>query len=213
MPDAAQEQKKPTRKERELQFRVNLVLDGAEEVFADSTFARASVEDIASKAEISVGTLYNLFRSKEDIYRAVVSRAVEGFFDRCEERLIEARGPLDKAHAVVAYHFEHFHRYARQFRLYVSATNGFQWELRSKLDADALARQSKFRTRLIETCQDGLDQGIFKRGVPAELLAINIVGVPHSFLLVWLERDTVDLMSLLPHALTVVDRMLGTDVG
>lgn len=213
MTEGAQEQKKLTRKERELQFRVNLVLDGAEEVFAESTFARASVEDIAAKAEISVGTLYNLFRSKEDIYRAVVSRAVEGFFDRCEERLIEAHGPLEKAHAVVSYHFEHFHRYDRQFRLYVSATNGFQWELRSKLDADALVRQAKFRTRLIEACQDGLDRGIFKRGIPAELLAVNITGVPHSFLLIWLERDTVDLMALLPHALTVVDRILGADVG
>lgn len=212
MSESAQESKKPTRKERELQFRLNLVLDAAEEVFAESTFARASVEDIAEKAEISVGTLYNLFRSKEDIYRAVVSRAQESFYDRVEERLTEARGPLDKVHAVVSYHFEHFHRYSRQFRLYVSATNGFQWELRSKLESEAMARQMQFRTRLIDICQDGLDQGIFKRGVPADLLAINVASIPHPFLLVWLERDNFDLMSLLPHALTLVDRLLGADV-
>ncbi|MBI5503777.1 MAG: TetR/AcrR family transcriptional regulator [Deltaproteobacteria bacterium] len=212
MSEPAQEQRKPSRKERELQFRLNLVMDAAEEVFAETTFARASVEDIAEKAEISVGTLYNLFRSKEDIYRAVVSRAQEGYFDRVEERLDEARGPLDKVHAVVSYSFEHFHRYARHFRLYVSATNGFQWELRSKLDAEAIARQTQFRTRLTDICQDGLDQGIFKRGVPAEVLAINVANIPHPFLLVWLERETVDLMGLLPHALTLVDRILGVDV-
>jgi len=212
MSESAQEHKKPSRKEREFQFRLNLVLDAAEEVFADTTFARASVEDIAEKAEISVGTLYNLFRSKDDVYRAVVSRAQEGFFDRIEERVVEAHGPLEKVHAVVSYSFEHFHRYARQFRLYVSATNGFQWELRSKLDSEAMARQMQFRTRLIDICQDGLDQGIFKRGVPADLLAINVANIAHPFLMVWLERDTIDLMGLLPHALTLVDRMVGADV-
>ncbi len=211
MSDTVQDPKKPSRKERELQFRVGLVLDAAEEVFAETTFARASVEDIAEKAEISVGTLYNLFRSKEDLYRSVVSRAQEGFFDRVQERLSEARGPLEKVHAVVSYHFEHFHRYARQFRLYVSATNGFQWELRSMLDSEAMARQMQFRTRLIDICQDGMDQGIFKRGVPADLLAINVASLPHPFLLVWLERDTIDLMTLLPHAVTMVDRLLGVD--
>ena len=79
------------------------------------------------------------------------------------------------------------------------------------LDSEAMARQMQFRTRLIDICQDGMDQGIFKRGVPADLLAINVASLPHPFLLVWLERDTIDLMTLLPHAVTMVDRLLGVD--
>ncbi|HYC00698.1 MAG TPA: TetR/AcrR family transcriptional regulator [Candidatus Limnocylindrales bacterium] len=205
------EEKKLSRKERELQFRLNLVLDAAEEIFADTSFAGASVEDIAQRAEISVGTLYNLFRSKEDLYRAMVSRAQNMFFDRMVERLDEARGPRDKIVASVSYYFEHFHRYARHFRLYMSATNGFQWELRNKLVGEALERQNQFVRRITDVCQEGLDKGIFKRGVSAELLAAVILGVPHPFLNAWLERENIDLMSLLPHALTIVDRILGTD--
>ncbi|HYC54337.1 MAG TPA: TetR/AcrR family transcriptional regulator [Candidatus Binatia bacterium] len=207
------EEKKLSRKERELQFRLNLVLDAAEEIFAETPFAGASVEDIAQRAEISVGTLYNLFRSKEDLYRAVISRAQSLFFDRIDERVDEARGPRDKILAAVSYYFEHFHRYARHFRLYVSATNGFQWELRHKLAAEALERQSQFVRRVTDVCQEGLDQGIFKRGVSAELMAAVILGIPHPFLAAWLERDNIDLMSLLPNALTIVDRLLGTDEG
>ena len=45
---------KLSRKERELQFRMNLVLDAAEEVFSEASYAAASVEDIARRAEISV---------------------------------------------------------------------------------------------------------------------------------------------------------------
>jgi len=207
-----EEARKLSRKEREQQFRLNLILDAAEEVFGETNFAGASVEAIAQRAEISVGTLYNLFRSKEDVYRALVSRAQTNFFDRMEERVAEARGPLEKVHVVVGYYFEHFHRYSRQFRLYVSATNGFQWELRSKLADEALERQGMFHKHLTDICQQGMDEGIFKRGIPADLLATNILAIPHPILGHWLAKEGSDLLSLLPYSITIVDRLLGTDV-
>ena len=198
-----------SRKERELRFRLSIVLDAAEEVFAEHTYAQASVEDIAKQAEISVGTLYNLFNSKEDIYRGVVSRAQNLFFDNAEQRLNEARGPADQVGACVRYFFEHFTRYQRQFRHYVSATNGFQWELRSQLEQEAFLRQQQFNTLLVDICQGGLDEGIFKQGLPAELMAVTILGIPHSFLMVWMEQEGVDLMSLIPPAQLAVDRLIG----
>lgn len=212
MDGTSEDGRKLSRKEREQQFRLNLILDAAEEVFAETSFAGASVEEIALRAEISVGTLYNLFRSKEDVYRAVVSRAQNIFFDHMEERVAEARGPLEKVHAVVGYYFEHFHRYARQFRLYVSATNGFQWELRTKLADEALAREAAFRVKLAEICQQAMDEGIFKRGIPAELLATNILAIPHPILAHWLEREGSDLLTLLPYSMIIVDRLVGADV-
>lgn len=206
-----EEARKLSRKEREQQFRLNLILDAAEEVFAETSFAGASVEAIAQRAEISVGTLYNMFRSKEDVYRALVSRAQNNFFDHVEERVAEARGPLEKVHAVVGYYFEHFHRYQRQFRLYVSATNGFQWELRNKLADEALQRQAEFHKHLTDLCQQGMDEGIFKRGVPADLLATNILAVPHPILAHWLAKEGSDLLTLMPYSITIVDRLVGAD--
>lgn len=212
MSDTTQDEaRKLSRKEREQQFRLNLILDAAEEVFAETSFGGASVEEIAQRAEISVGTLYNLFRSKEDVYRAVVSRIQSIFFDRIEERVAAARGPLDKVHAVVSYYFEHFHRYSRQFRLYTSATNGFQWELRSKLADEALQRQAEFHKQLTDICQQGMDEGIFKRGVPADLLATIILSVPHPILAHWLAREGSDLLTLMPYSIAVVDRLVGAD--
>jgi AcrR family transcriptional regulator len=206
-----EEGRKLSRKEREQQFRLNLILDAAEEVFGETSFAGATVEEIAQRAEISVGTLYNLFRSKEDVYRALISRAQDTFFDHMEERVAAARGPLEKVHAVVGYYFEHFHRFSRQFRLYVSATNGFQWELRTKLADEALARQADFRSRLSDICQQGMDEGIFKRGIPADLLATNILAIPHPILAHWLEKEGSDLLTLLPYSIIIVDRLVGAD--
>jgi AcrR family transcriptional regulator len=200
---------KLTRKERELEFRMNLVLDAAEEVFNEFSYTNASVEEIAHRAEISVGTLYNLFHSKEEIYRAVVSRGQKTFFENIEQRVDEARGPLDQVRAAVKYFFEHFTGIAGAFRHYNTATNGFQWELKSQLEQEAFQMQQRFAMRLVDICQRGMDEGIFTRGVPAELLATTVLGIPHSFLMVWLEQEGVDLMSLEPACLALTDRVVG----
>lgn len=192
---------------------MNIVLDAAEDVFADSSYATASVEEIARRAEISVGTLYNLFNSKEDIYCRVVSRAQDEFFRYLYDEVIEARGPKDKIHAAVTCHFHYFSRYVKQWRLYVSASNGFQWELKSKLIGEAVESQTRFMDYLVEICQQGIDEGIFKTGVPAELMALTIMGIPHSFLVFCLDQDGVDILSLVPTALKVADRVIGADVG
>ena len=200
---------KLSRKERELQFRMSLVLDAAEEVFAESSYADASVEDIAKRAEISVGTLYNLFPSKEEVYRNVVSRGQRLFYENIAQRLAEARGPQEKIRAVVRYFFEHFTRYQRQFRFYNEATNGFQWALKGELLAEAEEGQAIFVQHLQDVCQQGLDQGIFKSGVSADILSMLIMGVPHTFLHYWLQRDDITLMDLVDPATRVVDRLLG----
>lgn len=207
---AGSSEAKLTRKERELQFRIGLVLDAAEEVFGERSFAEASVEDIARRAEISVGTLYNLFHSKHDIYSAVVSRAQTNFFAQIVERVDKARGPRDQIHALVTYFFEHFTRYGRQFRHYVAASNGFQWELKSQLEHDAFASQQEFMKRVVEICELGMEQGVFtSKGLGAELMAVTLLGIPHSFLSVWLDKEGVDLMSLVPQALIAADRVTG----
>ena len=57
----------PTRRDRERKFRADLVLDAAFRVFSERPYAKVSVEDIASAAEMSVGTLYSLFETKGEI--------------------------------------------------------------------------------------------------------------------------------------------------
>ena len=57
------------RKEREkLQRRLDII-NAAEEIFFDKGFDNATMDDIAAKAELSKGTLYLYFNSKEELYK------------------------------------------------------------------------------------------------------------------------------------------------
>jgi len=55
---------------------VSRVLDAAETVFAESGFAGASVRDIAARAGLNAASLYNYYPGKQELYEAVVDRAL-----------------------------------------------------------------------------------------------------------------------------------------
>jgi len=52
------------------------MLLAAEEVFAESGLAKAHVEDIARRAGVSVGTLYNYYKDRDGLLAAVVSERI-----------------------------------------------------------------------------------------------------------------------------------------
>lgn len=48
------------------------ILAASKELFARFGFKKTAVDDIATKARIAKGTIYNYFRSKEEIYRDIL---------------------------------------------------------------------------------------------------------------------------------------------
>ena len=64
------------RKEREKKERRRMIIDAAEKVFFSKGFESATMDEIAEKAELSKGTLYLYFQSKESIYTAITERGL-----------------------------------------------------------------------------------------------------------------------------------------
>ncbi len=64
------------RKEREKIQRREEIVQAAERVFFSNGFDKATMDDIAEGAELSKGTLYLYFKSKEDLHMAVARKAI-----------------------------------------------------------------------------------------------------------------------------------------
>ena len=60
------------RRVRELEARRRDILAAARTVFARRGYSAATLDEIAARAAFAKGTLYNYFRSKEDLFRDVV---------------------------------------------------------------------------------------------------------------------------------------------
>jgi AcrR family transcriptional regulator len=65
------------RKEREKQQRKEEIVLAAEKVFFSMGLEHATMDDIAAEAELSKGTLYLYFKSKEDLHLAVARKAIQ----------------------------------------------------------------------------------------------------------------------------------------
>jgi AcrR family transcriptional regulator len=64
----------------------NAILEAAESVFAERGFHRARIQDVAARARIAVGTVYNHFDEKEDLLRALLEERMDGAVTELERR-------------------------------------------------------------------------------------------------------------------------------
>ena len=62
------------RKEREKIQRRNTIIDAAEAIFFKQGIENASMDEIAQAAELSKGTVYLYFKSKDELYRTIILR-------------------------------------------------------------------------------------------------------------------------------------------
>jgi len=74
---AMADEKTAARRERRIAARRTQILDAAATVFAEKGFHRATTREIADAADVSEGTIYNYFDSKEDLLVGIVTRLSE----------------------------------------------------------------------------------------------------------------------------------------
>jgi len=94
------ENKKTSRKQRETELRKQIILEAAEKLFLSKGYEDTTMDDIATDAEFSKGTLYNYFRSKEDLYLAIGTKAYEIMIDYTKTSIEKKKPGLDQLKTV-----------------------------------------------------------------------------------------------------------------
>ncbi len=73
------------RKEREKEQRREEIIGSAEQVFFEKGLQVATMDEIAEQAELGKSTLYLYYKSKEDLYLAVLLRGTEILLHKFEK--------------------------------------------------------------------------------------------------------------------------------
>ena len=94
------------------------VLTAAAAEFARAGFAAAKVDEIAARAGISVGSLYQYFGTKEACFLAVLDDGVAELQNRLDEVLAKTSDPWERIEAIVRLIPEHSRQHAEVLRLY-----------------------------------------------------------------------------------------------
>ena len=138
------------RREREREQHRNEILDAAEHVFVKEG-AAATVEMIANEAQFAVGSLYNFFSGKDDIFQQVllrISRQSVDSFQSHYERMIDppeqgirvlvgAWFDFHKKHGSFL-HMAHVERYLRRKPLGEVSTDEEREHLENRRQCEAL---------------------------------------------------------------------------
>ncbi len=109
------------RKEREKKQRRRAILKAARKIFFEKGLQAASMDEIAETAELSKGTLYLYFRSKEDLYVSLLEEGLAILRRMFEE--VEARPlPADEALRQIGFtYYQFFKQYPDYFNILVFA--------------------------------------------------------------------------------------------
>lgn len=168
------------RKARERQKHVEDILDAAEAVFADKGYERARMNDIARRAEFSVGYLYQTWESKAALFVALIESKFRDFKRELEEKIAAAAEPVEQIHVLIDAHADFIDRNKAFTKLYL--VEGASPELRA-LDriGGQLARAHTAYLRMVEKIfERGSRSGVFI-DVPPTDLALALEGIILAF--------------------------------
>jgi AcrR family transcriptional regulator len=104
------------RREREKEQRRNDIIDAAEKVFFEKGYAEATMDDISDEVELSKGTVYLYFNTKEELYFAVMIKGFNILVNLFKEAAEKEKSGADKLRAIGEAYIRFFKEYNADFR-------------------------------------------------------------------------------------------------
>jgi AcrR family transcriptional regulator len=184
--------KEPWTRERRLEHTRSLLLDAANEVFAEKGFMAASLDDIASAAGYTKGAIYKHFATKEDLFLAVSDQYWRRYFDNFAEVVATATQIGARELDQIA---ESWRQLSRD-RGPEHAALGQEFTLYLVRNPDARKRVAAKRSQVLEALSKFIVEGIDRLGgallIPPLTFAHVLVATTDSVELVS-QLDDVDL--------------------
>jgi AcrR family transcriptional regulator len=152
------------RREREKEERRQSILGAAREVFFEDGFHQATVDRVAAQAEVSKGTVYLYFESKETILAHLL---LEGLGELVKEleRAFAAEEPLlaeVRLRRLGWAYFQFFRRETGYFRLLMAMDRGrFQETVSSELYQKVLEASLEGLNWAVQAVEQGVADGTF----------------------------------------------------
>lgn len=202
---------KLSRREREMALHRAEILSAAEQVFAESGFVSARMEEIARRAEFSVGMLYKFFKSKEDLYAAILREKSESMRKRGYAELERDVPPSEKIRNIFRVRIDLFWEHWTFFRLFFHETGNAVCDPRAGFTPDVWEQYQAYLRDQEAVFEAGIAAGEF-RGPNATALALAFEGIIRAYALRLFREETAERSPEMEEALLEIF-MRGALVG
>lgn len=177
---------KRTFKQRQKEARLALLVEAAETVIDREGYHQAHMKKIAREAGCAAGTLYLYFKSKEELYQAMVTRHTEAITNLLREAIAAKRDPVEQLKAKTVSLLDYFNRHRAHFRVSFTEAPGERTDIiKSKLRDRALNAHLEFKKHELAVVKRAQKMGLLRTDLPAEELVEFIHGTTASTLARW----------------------------
>lgn len=155
------------RREREKEERRRSLIQAAREVFFENGFHHATVDSVAERAEVSKGTVYLYFESKEALLAGLLLEGLEDLVAELEQAYSATEHvPADEQLAALAGAYLAFFRREPQYFPFLMAMDRgrFQEAIPPKLYQQVLEASLEGLTLAVQVLQRGCREGLFACG-------------------------------------------------
>jgi len=177
-----------SRKERERLAHRREILDAAERVFARNGYRGATVEQIAQEAEFAVGTLYNFFKGKDELYEEVIASLVEEALARLREQVLSEADPVKAVEALVELRVAILDEHKGFARVVFQTPTAELGDASLALPPRCLAAIQEAQTAFTAVLERGIAAGVFV-DIGAADLAVSLQGILNAFIAQWLREE------------------------
>lgn len=147
-----------------------LIREAAIEVIAENGFHDATIEKIATKAKVAVGTVYNYFQNKEGILDYIFQVECEKRISFLEKLTLEDINPLDKIRKIMAFHFSELKQNPNMAKVILKERSF------NKQDKMSNIRQyEKLPDYIRQIIQDGINKSLIRK-CNAQILSVALFG-------------------------------------
>lgn len=162
------------RREREKIQRRNDIIDAAKHVFFKRGLQSATMDQIAKRAELSKGTLYLYFKSKEELYVSLLEEGITLFSDLMVGAIEKENSPEERIRKLLRAFYAFYAEYPQYYEIMFSLQKG---ELPREKISDEIylpvRKQAADAIKLVETAiVSGIDSGHFK---PVDTFEITMI--------------------------------------
>jgi TetR/AcrR family transcriptional regulator, fatty acid metabolism regulator protein len=161
------------------------IIQAAIEVFDKKSFLKASIVEIAQRANISEGTIYQYFKNKEDLFFSIPAQRTEEFCEEFDLHLQGIHGAFNKIRKLVWYYLYFFKMnpaYARTLMLEMRVSRSF-------ITSKTYGTIKEFGDRVLQIIREGQDEGGIRKDIDAHLIRELILGVLEYKVTRWLLKN------------------------
>lgn len=180
------------RRKRERARRRERIVDAAQDVFFSKGPAVATMDDVASRAELSKGTLYLYFGSRDELYLAIGTRALQMLQTRLEEGSGEAGSGLERLRRLAATHRRFAVEHPDHFQTLVAwMSSGFHADAASPSYAQYQQAARDVLQLALDAIETGKRDGSLRADLDATSLALHFWGGSMGVQMLYSARDEV----------------------